>query len=334
MASQIATGSLPQGRDGGRTHGRRAARALAAAASIATSAVAGATVFAGVGQLTAQSEGSRRISRLPELRCSRPTASLQPVVVLRASGGRGSSAAFVGAVALCTSGAISTGRRRRAITANGRQLRLAMASAKIGGQIHVGMAVKVVSADITLWHVPGWKGKAYNPQDLEGEIVSIVEGGVTANRPILVKLSKAPTEKMEGFKAFSAHFAEDEIAVGDQPAKSEEASVADARVTEATPTGQSGSAGSDDGQNLRDLLMKGGRKRTMVFAGAETLASSLADDKWVINLLYDRQSPTCMKQVEFLQKRMDEDPQFTGLVHLTDLHAPDYDPELCGGGVF
>eukprot|EP00439_Symbiodinium_sp_Y106_P080283 s2120_g19.t1 len=57
----------------------------------------------------------------------------------------------------------------------------------------------------------------------------------------------------------------------------------------------------------------------------------LKDDRWVINLLYDGDCPSCMKQVEFLQKRMDENPEYEGLVALTNLHAPDYDPELCGG---
>eukprot|EP00434_Breviolum_minutum_P044424 symbB.v1.2.039677.t1/scaffold6720.1/size16015/1 len=60
----------------------------------------------------------------------------------------------------------------------------------------------------------------------------------------------------------------------------------------------------------------------------------LQDDRWVINLLYDGDCPSCMKQVEFLQKRMDENPQYQGLVAFTNLHDPDYDPDLCGGVVF
>ena len=33
-------------------------------------------------------------------------------------------------------------------------------------------------------------------------------------------------------------------------------------------------------------------------------------------------SPRLAMQVEFLQKRMDENPQYEGLVALTNLHAP------------
>lgn len=56
----------------------------------------------------------------------------------------------------------------------------------------------------------------------------------------------------------------------------------------------------------------------------------------MINLLYDGDCPSCMKQaetrrpqkkmlraeVEFLQKRMDENPQYQGLVVFTNLHDP------------
>jgi len=58
------------------------------------------------------------------------------------------------------------------------------------------------------------------------------------------------------------------------------------------------------------------------------------DQRWIINVLYDSKCASCMKQVEFLEKRMDENPEYMGLVRMTDLHAPDYDPLTCGGVVF
>lgn len=164
-----------------------------------------------------------------------------------------------------------------------------------------GTAVKVVSEDITFWHAPGFKGKPYNPQGLEGEVMSVIEDiHLTPNRPVLVKLTKAPAQT-EKFKAFNAHFARDEIEIVNAEASAEESEAA------SLP-----SADSDVDASLMHLQ----------------------DDRWVINLLYDRDCPSCMKQVEFLQKRMDENPQYQGLVAFTNLHDPDYDPDLCGGVVF
>lgn len=57
-------------------------------------------------------------------------------------------------------------------------------------------------------------------------------------------------------------------------------------------------------------------------------------DRWVINLLYDGDCHVCMKQVEFLTKRMDETPEYAGLVRLTNLADPGYDPAECGGIAF
>jgi len=59
-----------------------------------------------------------------------------------------------------------------------------------------------------------------------------------------------------------------------------------------------------------------------------------ASDKWVISLLYDGDCHLCMKQVEFLTKRMDENPEYAGLVRLTNLANPDYDPAKSGGVTF
>lgn len=169
-----------------------------------------------------------------------------------------------------------------------------------------GTPVKVVADDIVFWHVPGSKGKPYNPKGLEGNVVSVIEDvHLTATRPIRVKLSKAPDMK-EGFKAFAAHFSLDEITVLEEAAQSQE-TVNDAQEdTAQTPQSE-----------VQPLTLQ-----------------HLKDDRWVINLLYDGDCPSCMKQVEFLQKRMDENPEYEGLVALTNLHAPDYDPELCGGVVF
>jgi len=65
-----------------------------------------------------------------------------------------------------------------------------------------------------------------------------------------------------------------------------------------------------------------------------TSAHVAENDKWVINLLYDGDCHVCMKQVEFLTKRMDENPEYAGLVRLTNLADPDYDPTECGGVAF
>lgn len=165
-----------------------------------------------------------------------------------------------------------------------------------------GTPVKVVGDDVIFWHVPGSKGKPYNPKGLEGEVTSVIEDPhLTANRPILVKLTKAPgTEK---FKAFNAHFERDEIEIITESRVAEE-DVGEVQNVEATD--------SETSANL----------------------THLKDDRWVINLLYDGDCPSCMKQVEFLQKRMDENPQYQGLVAFTNLHDPDYDPALCGGVIF
>merc|ERR1719352_309675 len=66
-------------------------------------------------------------------------------------------------------------------------------------------------------------------------------------------------------------------------------------------------------------------------APAEVDASS---SSWRINLLFDGDCPTCMKQVEFLKKRMDENPEYTGLIRFTNLADPDYTAEASGGVAF
>jgi len=66
----------------------------------------------------------------------------------------------------------------------------------------------------------------------------------------------------------------------------------------------------------------------------DTSAHASEADRWVINLLYDGDCHVCMKQVEFLTKRMDENPEYAGLVHLTNLADPSYDPAECGGVAF
>lgn len=68
--------------------------------------------------------------------------------------------------------------------------------------------------------------------------------------------------------------------------------------------------------------------------GTEPEQLPVEDSRWRINLLYDGDCPSCMKQVEFLQKRMDEHPEYEGIVRLTDLTAPGYDAQTCGGVEF
>mmetsp|Transcript_19610 Transcript_19610/g.34681 ORF Transcript_19610/g.34681 Transcript_19610/m.34681 type:complete len:370 (-) Transcript_19610:54-1163(-) len=177
-------------------------------------------------------------------------------------------------------------------------------------KFQVGATVKVLTDDIIFWHVPGSKGKAYNPQGLEGEVRSIIEDEhLTANRPIFVKLSKAPADKADGFKAFNAHFAAHELCLS-----SEEDSAASPNTVEKESSTEAA-------------------KDTALAMDSASL-NIFEDERWVINLLYDGQCPSCMKQVEFLVKRMDENPEYQGLVRLTDLHSEDYDPEACGGVVF
>lgn len=58
------------------------------------------------------------------------------------------------------------------------------------------------------------------------------------------------------------------------------------------------------------------------------------EQEWQINLLYDGDCPTCMKQVEFLTKRMEENPEYAGLIKLTNLADPSYNADECGGVTF
>jgi len=80
----------------------------------------------------------------------------------------------------------------------------------------------------------------------------------------------------------------------------------------------------------QDLLSFPGcaRPRFVFPPGAEV------GDRWRINLLYDGDCPLCMMQVEFLTKRMDENPEYAGVVRLTNLADPSYNPEASGGVAF
>lgn len=147
----------------------------------------------------------------------------------------------------------------------------------------MGMKVRINVQGLKLYHVPRHKGAPYDPHGLSGEVVELTDGEhLSANRPVLVKVSLPLEETDKKPKNFTAHFAPEELCVCMNPA---------------------GSPAADD-------------------------------DRWQINLLYDGDCPSCMKQVEFLRKRMDENPEYAGLVRLTDLTAPDYDPQLCGGVEF
>lgn len=179
--------------------------------------------------------------------------------------------------------------------------------------LEAGSIVKVVDKNIKLFHVPSSRGKPYSPYGHVGSVIYVEKDEhLTANRPVLVKITRAPcpegVEDPGTFKPFTAHFAPEELCI----CKDEGHSVAGA--------GAQTSASSSSG-------------------AAEAPSTAMAvqdssDDRWRINLLYDGECPSCMKQVEFLTKRMDENPEYAGLVRLTNLHAPDYSPENHGGVVF
>lgn len=175
---------------------------------------------------------------------------------------------------------------------------------------NVGVKVKVVADDISFFHSPAHKGKAYNPKGLTGKVVYVEQDEhVTPNRPILVNLTeeeaRPATAEAKKFQAFKAHFTVEELEIcSDMPRATEDTTVTT----------------SADGSSV----------------GKAASASNVlqASDTWQINLLYDGQCSTCMRQVEFLEKRMDEAPEYAGLVKFTDLHAPDYDSKICGGVEF
>eukprot|EP00440_Ansanella_granifera_P009475 gb/GFBE01010268.1/.p1 GENE.gb/GFBE01010268.1/~~gb/GFBE01010268.1/.p1 ORF type:complete len:390 (+),score=87.90 gb/GFBE01010268.1/:1-1170(+) len=268
-----------------------------------------APAFALPSQATAAASNALRPR--PQGRLGIPTSQHRAVVDAGAtSTALGAACALITAATLKRGFGSSATRRRGFFARLGRGHLVAVAAEAEASldEVSVGSTVKVIEDTISFWHVPGSKGKPFNPIGLEGQVVEVIKGEhLTANRPILVKLTKAPNQA-EKFKAFKAHFTTDEIEVCSDDAVPEE--IAAEKVEKAEkPSGE-------------------------VAGAAPSPAMATDDGRWVINLLYDGECPSCMKQVEFLEKRMDENPEYQGLVKLTDLHAPDYDPALCGGVVF
>ena len=65
-------------------------------------------------------------------------------------------------------------------------------------------------------------------------------------------------------------------------------------------------------------------KKTYV-STIQRFVSSLSEEKWRINMLYDSECPLCMHEIKFLEKRDKK-----GLVKFTDLADPAYKPEHNG----
>jgi len=172
-----------------------------------------------------------------------------------------------------------------------------IASPKIDeANIEIGMRVQVVADDVGFFHAPHARGSRYNPKGCTGVVVDIVDDeSLTANRAVWVKITGQPaTLVSDNFRPFKAYFEAEELCICNRMA----ADVDESRIM------------------------------------PEASVSNAESDTWKINLLFDGECPSCMKQVEFLEKRMDENPEYAGLVRLTDLHAPNYSPAECGGVIF
>eukprot|EP00408_Alexandrium_pacificum_P017500 CAMPEP_0171182296 /NCGR_PEP_ID=MMETSP0790-20130122/14695_1 /TAXON_ID=2925 /ORGANISM="Alexandrium catenella, Strain OF101" /LENGTH=249 /DNA_ID=CAMNT_0011647247 /DNA_START=57 /DNA_END=806 /DNA_ORIENTATION=- len=75
-------------------------------------------------------------------------------------------------------------------------------------------------------------------------------------------------------------------------------------------------------------------KEQQMYGIQSSLGAFAYDERWRINLLYDGDCHVCKMQVQFLTKRMDENPEFAGIIRLTNLADPLYDAEACGGVAF
>eukprot|EP00930_Biecheleria_cincta_P016911 TRINITY_DN13599_c0_g1_i1.p1 TRINITY_DN13599_c0_g1~~TRINITY_DN13599_c0_g1_i1.p1 ORF type:complete len:373 (+),score=60.19 TRINITY_DN13599_c0_g1_i1:26-1120(+) len=237
-----------------------------------------------------------------------PPSALPPAIAGSSSSSSSGQRRASVALLLCAAAAVV----RKGHRSSRRKQFTRVRAAKEATNFHVGASVKVVGDGISFWHMPGQKGKPGNPLGLEGVVVSIIEDEhLTANRPILVKLTKAASETTGKFKAFNAHFSADELG-----------------LCEVDEDVEAISSNESSGESTASTAA--------VAETPEVSASSIKveDDRWAINLLYDGDCPSCMKQVEFLRKRMDENPEYEGLVRLTNLQSPDYDPEAHGGIVF
>jgi len=195
--------------------------------------------------------------------------------------------------------------------------------------VELNTEVRVVE-DVVLYHVPKSRGKPFQAKGMVGIVVGVqTDEHLTSNRPILVKLLKAADGS--DVKKFTTHFSIDELEIlGDGG----EASATKA-ATSASGSNSSGSSATDSAATASgvDALAMSASSEQLTSPAAGSIAEG-PEQRWLINVLYDSKCPSCMKQVEFLDKRMDENPEYAGLVRLTDLHAPDYDPSTCGGVIF
>mmetsp|Transcript_10605 Transcript_10605/g.27479 ORF Transcript_10605/g.27479 Transcript_10605/m.27479 type:complete len:477 (-) Transcript_10605:126-1556(-) len=190
--------------------------------------------------------------------------------------------------------------------------------------IVTGLLVRVVD-DTELTHVPGHKNKPFNVKGFSGVVRSVqIDPQLSANRPVLVKLSK--NAGGEDVKNFDAHFCVDELEIVDGGLQA--AASADSDVVAAALVGARLAPSAVEAASAEAAPSAGSS------AVATVVAATEAHDPWLITLMYDSECPLCMKQVELLEKRVDENPEYAGLIRLTDLHAPGYDPKTCGGVVF
>eukprot|EP00933_Yihiella_yeosuensis_P045745 TRINITY_DN41166_c0_g1_i1.p1 TRINITY_DN41166_c0_g1~~TRINITY_DN41166_c0_g1_i1.p1 ORF type:complete len:406 (-),score=77.61 TRINITY_DN41166_c0_g1_i1:567-1784(-) len=247
--------------------------------------------------------------------------------------GLGNTLAFAAAFGVAARSSMRSATRGRNVERGCRRLaverrvcQVDVEEGKMATRFKEGMSVKVIR-DIQLFHVPGFRGTSFNPNGATGRVKSVIEGEhLTANRPVQVKIEKAPAETSSSFKAFIAYFSADELETCDDDKAEEIAS--EVQSSESAPVSAPASASSASSPSSVSSASSAS------LASSASSASASVDDRWKINLLYDGKCASCMKQVEFLEKRMDENPEYAGLIRLTDLHAPDYDPQKCGGVVF
>lgn len=200
----------------------------------------------------------------------------------------------------------------------------------------VGMKVRVVAEGVKLFHVAKNDG-VFDPRGLTGEIVEVLEHDhLTPNRPLRVKLEIPPATSGGKIKRFITHFEFDELCFYshdyrpcEDEAKEASSTAVSSSTTGAVPPSVAMSSSPASGQRV--ALSALGSSGTLSVPAGEAV---LQDERWQINLLYDGECPSCMKQVEFLQKRMDENPEYAGLIRFTDLTHPAYNPETLGGVVF
>jgi len=223
-------------------------------------------------------------------------------------------------------------------TATDRASKDGQATALTEADIRVGARVRVLDQGIQFHHAPKKLGTPFNPKNLEGSVVDVIEHDhLTPNRPIVVKLQSPDPAPGKRPSSFIAHFEASELCLSAGP----DGAVDVAEAAENLPPAADAPAPTEVPSVPANVVAAGAPNSQPIPSAASRVAGYAAgssslelDDRWRINLLYDGECPSCMKQVEFLEKRMDENPEYAGLVRLTDLTSPDYDPASCGGVVF